>query len=348
MVQKLNIDAFLQQSTGHPVIDVRAPGEFLHAHIPGAISLPLFSDEERAVIGTIYKQKGREEAMLKALDYYGANMQRIISDLKKTTDDKKLFVHCWRGGMRSGVVSWMLDLFGYQVSTLNKGYKVFRAAVLESFSQTRRLVILGGKTGSAKTMVIHELIRQQQQVIDLEGLACHKGSAFGGLNEPESPSQEQFENDLFMKLRKTDASLPIWLEDESQRIGPVNLPNALWAQMRNAQVIYLEIPFEERLNYLVQTYGEYEQEELKAATLRIRKRLGGLETNKVIQHLESKDMKSAFNILLHYYDKNYLRATKNRDETMIQKIDSSTVDASANAQLILQALKNRWINSSKV
>ncbi|MGB3074879.1 MAG: tRNA 2-selenouridine(34) synthase MnmH, partial [Chitinophagales bacterium] len=316
MVQKLNIDAFLQQSTGHPVIDVRAPGEFLHAHIPGAISLPLFSDEERAVIGTLYKQKGREEAMLKALDYYGANMQRIISDLKKTTDDKKLFVHCWRGGMRSGVVSWMLDLFGYQVSTLNKGYKAFRAAVLESFSQTRRLVILGGKTGSAKTMVIHELIRQQQQVIDLEGLACHKGSAFGGLNEPESPSQEQFENDLFMKLRKTDASLPIWLEDESQRIGPVNLPNALWAQMRNAQVIYLEIPFEERLNYLVQTYGEYEQEELKAATLRIRKRLGGLETNKVIQHLESKDMKSAFNILLHYYDKNYLRATKNRDETM--------------------------------
>ena len=135
MVTKLDIEEFLSRSLGHPVIDVRSPKEFAHAHMPGAISLPLFSNDERAAVGTLYKQKGRESAMMLGLEYYGWNMQRIISGLKNQTDDKQLFVHCWRGGMRSGVVAYMLDLFGYKVSTLNKGYKSFRTTVLESFSQ---------------------------------------------------------------------------------------------------------------------------------------------------------------------------------------------------------------------
>lgn len=348
MVKKLDIDAFLHNSEGHPLIDVRAPAEFLHGHIPGAISLPLFSDEERAIVGTLYKQKGREAAMMKGLEFYGPNMLALIGDLQKITDERQLFVHCWRGGMRSGVVSWMLDLFGYQATALNKGYKAFRRTVLDSFSQPRNILILGGKTGSAKTEIIHELISHQQQVVDLEGVACHRGSAFGDLGEPASPTQEQFENELFMKFRKTEVSIPVWLEDESQRIGPVNLPNQLWDQMRNSPVVYLEIPFEVRLDYLVKVYGEFDSEGLKASTLRIRKRLGGLETSNVLEHLGRGDLKSAFAILLHYYDKTYLRATQQRNAGLIHKIESSTVDAAENTQLILKEIDNGLLKMNAV
>lgn len=340
MVHKLDIDDFLSAATGHTIVDVRAPAEFNHGHIPGAVSLPLFSDEERTIIGTLYKQKGREAAMMKGLEFYGPNMQQIIHALQATIEQKKLFIHCWRGGMRSSVVAWMLDLFGYHVTTLQKGYKAFRAKVLSSFDQPANPLILGGKTGSAKTLNLHQIMLQNQQVIDLEGLAAHKGSAFGSLGESIAPTQEQFENDLFWKLRDMDNSSPLWLEDESQRIGLVNIPNPLWRQMQNAPVIYLEIPFEERLSYLVATYGKFETEELKNATLRIQKRLGGLETANVLHHLDQKDFYSAFAILLRYYDKTYERATAKRNPSQIHKIESDTVDPLVNADLILKAAKS--------
>jgi len=242
MVTQLDIKQFVVQCEGHPVIDVRSPAEYDHAHFPGSFSLPLFSNEERAVVGRLYKQQGREVAMMQGLEYFGTNMQRIISDLKNQTDQKQIYVYCWRGGMRSGVVSWMLDLFGYKVYTLQKGYKAFRNAVLDSFREPREILILGGKTGSAKTEVLHALKEKGEQVTDLEALAHHRGSAFGRIDEAPQPSQEQFENDLFLELKKTDPRKPLWLEDESQRIGNLNIPNALWNQMRNARVVYLEIP----------------------------------------------------------------------------------------------------------
>lgn len=325
MVSKLNIEEFLTRSQNHPVLDVRSPGEFDHAHIPGAISLPLFSNEERAIIGTIYKQKGREPAMMKGLEFYSASMQRIIDDLKNRTDDKQLFVHCWRGGMRSGVVAWMLDLFGYKVSTLNKGYKSFRSWVLTSFSQPRNIVILGGKTGSGKTEVLQELKKSGEQIIDLEKFAHHKGSAFGDLGEAPPPTQEQFENDLAMEFFRLDLSKNIWLEDESQRIGWINVPNSLWNQMREAKVFYLDVPFEERLKNIISLYGKFNPENLKAATLRISKRLGGLDTKNVLQFLEEGKIKEAFSILLAYYDKAYLKATEQRSAEQIVTIPISKV-----------------------
>lgn len=331
VVTKLNIEAFLNQSAGHPVIDVRSPGEYRHAHIPGAISLPLFSDEERSAVGTAYKQQGREPAMMLGLDYYGPGMQRIISALKKNSDDRHLFIHCWRGGMRSGVVSYMLDLFGYKVTTLTGGYKNFRRTVLDSFSSPKNILLLGGKTGSAKTKVLQVLRQQGGQVIDLEALAHHKGSAYGGIGETQAPTQEMFENELYMELAKLDITKPVWLEDESQRIGSVNLPPALWNQMRQAPVRYLEIPFEQRLHYLAEEYGKFPPENLKAATLRIQKRLGGLETKKVLQLLDEANMKAAFSILLKYYDKVYDKATAERKPGSITVFDSPVTDPAINA-----------------
>ncbi|MBA2423535.1 MAG: tRNA 2-selenouridine(34) synthase MnmH [Chitinophagales bacterium] len=319
MVEKLDASSFIDTAAGHPVIDVRSPGEFQHGHIPGAINLPLFSDQERAAIGTLYKNAGREKAMMLGLTFYGDNMRRIISSLPKHTDDKQLFIHCWRGGMRSGVVSWMLDLFGYKVFMLNKGYQSFRRLVLDSFLQIKNIVILGGKTGSAKTDVIRELKKLNEQSIDLEFLAHHKGSAFGNLGESPQPSQEQFENDLFMEFLKMNTEIPIWLEDESQRIGSVNIPKTLWEQMRAARVIYLDIPEEKRLQYIIDNYGNFSREKLKAATLRIQKRLGGLDTTNVINHIERGEIEKAFITLLRYYDRWYEKGIDNRP---IDKIES--------------------------
>jgi len=334
LVTKLDIENFLSQSRGHPVIDVRSPAEYEHAHIPGAISLPLFSNEERAAIGTLYKQQGRERAMMLGLEYYGKSMQRIISELKEKTNDKQIFIHCWRGGMRSGVVAWMLDLFGYKVTTLNKGYKAFRNWVLDSFSSQKNIFILGGKTGSGKTEVLHELKKSGEQVVDLEALAHHKGSAFGDLGEDAPPTQEQFENDLAMEFFTLDSSKPIWIEDESQRIGWVNIPNALWKQMRETKVVYLDIPFEERLKNITENYGTFDLERLKAATLRIQKRLGGLDTKNAIQYFEEGKIYEAFFILLKYYDKFYSKATAERKEENIEIVAAEKISPSLNAAKI--------------
>jgi len=343
MVEKLDIESFLDKAAGHPIIDVRSPAEFEHAHIPGAVSLPLFSNEERAIIGTLYKQQGRETAMLRGLEFYSANMHRILSDLKQQRNDKQVFVHCWRGGMRSGVVAWMLDLFGYKVSTLNQGYKAFRKKVIDSFSQPKNIVILGGKTGSAKTETLNELKKNGEQIIDLEALAHHKGSAFGDLGEAISPSQEQFENDLFMRFRELDWNKRIWVEDESQRIGWINLPNALWQQMRSAKVLYIEIAFEERLNYLVNVYGGFSVEDMKMATLRMQKRLGGLNVKNAIQFFDEGKIQQAFEILLTYYDKAYSEGTAKRNPETIHKIECPTIDKIENTEMILKE-----VNRTKV
>jgi tRNA 2-selenouridine synthase len=331
MVTKLSVEDFLLQSAAHPVIDVRSPAEFGHAHMPRAMSLPLFTNEERAVIGTLYKQQGRETAMMKGLEYYGQNMQRIIAELKKETNDRHLFIYCWRGGLRSGVAGWMLDLFGYKVSTLIGGYKSFRHAVLDSFSAEKNILILGGKTGSAKTKVLQQLHQAGEQTVDLEALAHHKGSAFGDLGESQPPSQEQFENNLFHQFRQLDSSRPVWLEDESQRIGWVNIPNALWLQMRRAPVCYLEMPFEVRLDYITAEYGKYPLEKLKDATQRIHKRLGGLETQHALRLFDEANIREAFAILLKYYDKVYAKATSERIKNSVRPISSNTMDAAVNA-----------------
>ncbi|MBX7140842.1 MAG: tRNA 2-selenouridine(34) synthase MnmH [Chitinophagales bacterium] len=339
MVTKLSVEDFLQQSATHPVIDVRSPAEFGHAHMPGAMSLPLFSNEERAVIGTLYKQQGRETAMMKGLEYYGENMQRIIEELKRHTNDRNLFIYCWRGGMRSGVVAWMLDLFGFRVSTLIGGYKSFRRAVLESFSSEKNILILGGMTGSAKTQVLQQLHHAGEQTVDLEALAHHKGSAFGDLGESQPPSQEQFENNLYDQFRQLDSARPVWLEDESQRIGWVNIPNALWLQMRRAPVCYLEIPFEVRLDYITAEYGKYPVEKLKGATQRIHKRLGGLEAQHALRLFDEANFREAFAILLKYYDKVYAKATSQRNKNSVKPISSNTVEATVNAAHCIAELR---------
>ena len=357
-VEQIDIEMFLKLSNDYPVFDVRSPGEYSHAHIPGAFTLPLFTDEQRKIIGTAYKQQSRQVAVKIGLDYFSESMKLILPEVEeryksfrelknkeyRQSNKNTILVHCWRGGMRSGAVAWLLNLFGFKVFTLRGGYKSFRKWALTQFEKEYQINILGGFTGSGKTVLLEEMKNRDISVINLEKLANHKGSTFGSLGEKAQPGQEMFENLLAVELHKTaqktiknyingdpytqTTGTCIWLEDESRHIGTVGIPNALWNQMRRSPVFFIDIPFEERLKFIVANYGLFKQEELVIAIERIQKRLGGMETKNAINFLKENNLIDSFRILLRYYDKWYLKSLNNREniETILNKIPCPTVD----------------------
>jgi tRNA 2-selenouridine synthase len=379
-IQKLTIQEFISLAKQCPIFDVRSPGEYAHAHIPGAYSLPLFTDAERALVGTAYKQQSRQQAIKIGLDYFGPNMRNMVEEAEKILSTKRAMyantknsnasntlqptanialVHCWRGGMRSAGVAWLLDLYGFKVYTLAGGYKAYRKWVREQFEKPYNFKIIGGHTGSGKTPVIHQLKEKNKNVVDLEALANHKGSAFG--NVGIQPTQEMFENLLAENLLKhksvvfskienqVDTLLAfdsttleglgeaLFLEDESQRIGNLQIPMPMWQNMRNSPIYFLDIPFEERLTYITQEYGKLSKEQLVNATLRIQKRLGGLETKNAINFLLEDNFRECFSILLRYYDKWYQNGLNKRQNlaTLLNKIPCLGVDAIVNTQKII-------------
>ncbi len=337
-IQKLAIDDFLQLAKEHTVIDVRSPGEYNHAHIPGALSLPLFNDEERKVVGTAYKQQSRETAIKIGLDYYGSKMRTMVEQVEqwlRDKQDKTVLVHCWRGGMRSAGVAWLLDLYGFKVYTLVGGYKAFRTKVLAQFRQPYQFRIIGGYTGSGKTEVLHKM---SGSIVDLEAIAGHRGSAFGAVEGVEQPSQEMFENRLALQLIQRQQET-IWLEDESQRVGHVNIPHELWRQMRASQVYFLDVPFEERLQYIVAGYGKKDKDKLVSAIMRIQKRLGPLETKTAINHLLEDNISDCFAILLKYYDKQYKKGLQERKPEQVHTITCGNTNAANNAILIANTIR---------
>ena len=357
-IQKIDINTFLDLAASAIVLDVRSPGEYKQAHIPDAHSLPLFTDEERKVVGTAYKQQSRETAIKIGLDYFGAKMKAMVEEVegicnpgsvkkdsasrdpKLISNPQTLIVHCWRGGMRSAAVAWLLDLYGFKVYQLTGGYKAYRKWVLAQFEKDYLFNIIGGYTGSGKTLLIQELVKQQKSVIDLEALANHKGSAFGAVGT--QPRQEMFENLLAQKLAmlstvNCNPSTSIYLEDESQRIGNLQLPMPLWYSMRKCPVFFIDIPFEERLNFITEEYSKTEKEKLVTAIMRIQKRLGGLDTKNAINYLLEDNFTECFRILLKYYDKWYNKALENRENlpALLNKIACSSVDTATNIQKLL-------------
>ncbi|MBL0146095.1 MAG: tRNA 2-selenouridine(34) synthase MnmH [Chitinophagaceae bacterium] len=355
-IQKITIQQFLELAKQHPVFDVRSPGEYIHAHIPHAHNLPLFSNEERKIVGTAYKQQSRETAIKIGLDFFGVKMKAMVEEVEKimgngqcvisnketTTNENQLpvanclLLHCWRGGMRSAGVAWLLDLYGFKVYTLIGGYKAYRNWALQQFAKEYTFSIIGGYTGSGKTLLLKELEKQQKNIIDLEGIANHKGSAFGSMGN--QPTQEMFENILATELSGIGHSTSgIFIEDESQRIGNLKIPDAVWKSLRNSPVFFLDIPFEERLEYITEEYGRLSKEVLVNAIIRIQKRLGGLETKNAINHLLENNTKESFRILLTYYDKWYTKGLNNRENlsAFLNKIPCKSVDTKTNVQNLL-------------
>lgn len=295
----------MNQGSDWPLLDVRSPGEFAQGHIPGAISFPLFSDEERARVGTLYKQQGEQDALLEGLRIVGPKMANMVERALELSPEKKLRVHCWRGGMRSSSVAWLLRTAGFTVELLPGGYKAYRQHVHRSFSGPFRFVMLSGKTGSGKTEVLHALRDGGEQVVDLEQLASHRGSAFGALGMQIQPSIEQFENELHRLLLSFDSARCIWVEDESRKIGTVVLHEALWNQMQSAPCVVIDAPDSERLERLVRDYGQFPAEQLEAALQKIAKRLGGQHLKAAQEALRENALKTVAEISLRYYDKAY-------------------------------------------
>jgi tRNA 2-selenouridine synthase len=346
-VQKKNIEDIVDAISTPLIIDVRSPKEFDHAHIPGALSLPLFDDEQRAIVGTTYKKQSREEAIKIALPFFGDKMLNMVKQVEKwvrALEEKNpgvqpnICVHCWRGGMRSAAVAWLLDLYGFKVFQLVGGYKAYRNWIITQHGIQRPLNVVGGYTGSGKTEILHALREAGKQVIDLEGLANHKGSSFGALGQAPQPSQEMFENLLGQALYHCkDKATPVWIEDESQRIGTVMIPTVFFDFMRQCPCYFLDIPFEERLDFITTQYGSFEKEALIAATVRVQKRLGGLETKNAIALIEANDIKDAFAILLKYYDKWYAKFSQadTKPKQQILPLSAQRVDPQENAKLLL-------------
>lgn len=337
----IQIEEFLALSDSFPVIDVRAPIEFDQGHIPGAVNIPLFDNHEREVVGTRYKQMNKEAAMYAGLEFAGKKLVHLAKHGEKIAGkNKTLLVHCWRGGMRSKSMVWLFETLGLTCYLLEGGYKSYRRHVKEVVARPLNLRVIGGRTGSGKTTILHHMDQSGEQVIDLEGLANHKGSAFGALGEREQPSTEQFENDLCRKIMELDPGKVTWIEDESRNIGKCVIPGEFYARMRESDLVFLDISRELRAEHLVVDYASYEVEDLKACVEKIGKRLGGERTREALESIELGDFRSTAMITLQYYDKAYMFSLKKNHE-QYQILPSEEVDPVVNAELLLRHEKER-------
>lgn len=303
MPQLLSITDFWQASG--PILDVRSPGEYIQGHLPSAVSFPLFSDDERAQVGTCYKQQGKETAIEMGLELVGPKMAGMVKQAKVLAPERQVRLHCWRGGMRSGSVGWLLETSGLDVTLLSGGYKAFRHWVRTTLATPRPLIVVGGMTGTGKTDILHALRELGEQVLDLEGLANHRGSSYGALMLPPQPSTEQFENLIAEQWVKFDPQRPVWIEAESRRVGTCCVPNEIVVQMEAAPTLEVMRSDAERLGILVGVYGQAQTDELVAATERLHKRLGGLRTQEAVQHINRGELAEAAAMILTYYDRTY-------------------------------------------
>ncbi len=323
MAKILNISNFLPLTNSIPLVDVRSPAEYEHAHIPGAINIPLFTNEERAVVGINYKKDGKETAVIRGLEIVGPKLAAFVKQAKKIAPNKKILVHCWRGGMRSASMAWLFETAGFEVHTLEGGYKAYRNFIRNEFDKAKKLIVLGGYTGSGKTEVLKEIEKLGEQFLDLEGIAHHKGSAFGAIGQLAQPTTEQFENDLAKAWQKFDMEKTIWLEDESRQVGRCTIPENLFEKMRLTTLIKIIVPKKVREKRLVVEYGVFEKSLLQQSIERIERRLGGLRTQQSLEALENDDLLKVAEITLEYYDKAYLHGNlkREKDQTFELEID---------------------------
>lgn len=331
------IEDFLALRTSFPVLDTRSPGEFDSGHMANAINVPLFDNEERARVGTAYKQQSKQEAIKLGLEIVGPKMVGFIETAEKL-DSKHLLIHCWRGGMRSKSVAWLMETYGFQVTTLAGGYKAYRTAVLDYFNQPLSLLVLTGATGSRKTAVIHALREMGEQIIDLEGLANHNGSSFGNQLSNGQPTTEQFQNDLFESFRILDPAKRIWIEDESFTIGRVKLIEQLYSQKQQAPHILIHLPMEARVKALVEDYGKIPSEKLILATNQIAERLGKNNAAEAIECIQKGNLSDAVHIILEYYDKAYTKGIRKKSPLIEHEISFDTSNPYEIATRLLQVV----------
>jgi len=307
MTESFPADIFLQKYIDEKLllIDVRSEKEFSLAHIPGAVNIPLLNDDHRKQVGITYKSNGRDAAVVKGFDLVGEKFAGFIREVKRLTTGKHVMVYCWRGGMRSGIMSWVMDMAGFKCFLLKGGYKSYRRYVLEVLEQPRKVVVVGGKTGCGKTEVLAALKKKGEQVICLETLASHRGSAFGALGMPQQPRNEMFQNMLAEEWISMDNSKILFLENESMTIGPIVLPPRIFEAIRNSPVVELQMSVQQRVKRILAEYGNFPVETLAENTGKLAKRLGGLRTQQALEALMNGEKEKWVEHVLHYYDNTY-------------------------------------------
>ena len=319
--QSIEAPQFLLLAKEQVLLDVRSPGEFAQGHIPGAVNLPLFDDDERAEVGKLYKNSGRDAAVLRGLKFAGQKMADLVIQATNASEGKKdILVHCWRGGMRSQSVGWLLATAGLRPRVLSGGYKSYRAHVNQFFERDWQFRVVSGLTGAGKTRVLKMLQAAGEQVLDLEGIANHRGSAFGGIGQSSQPTTEQFSNLLYEELSSFDPEKIIWIEDEGHNVGSVVLPAAIYQRLRHSPGIEFETTTELRIENLLEDYGDLQPSELSVAVERIRKRLGGQHADAAKAAIDSGDIRGAIEMVLGYYDKFYTKSTLNMPRGKMPKI----------------------------
>jgi len=335
-MRRVSVSEFLLDQKDVPIIDVRSPGEFHDGHIDGAINIPLFTDSERAQVGTTYTRIGRPEALELGLEIVGPKLNSLAKTAKSIAVSGKLKVHCWRGGMRSDKMAWLFELIGLEVTVLEGGYKAYRNQLLTDFEKLEHLIVLHGPTGCGKTEILDEFQKLGEQVIDLERRANHKGSAFGALGMGEQPTTTQFQNNLYKDLLSLDDTKRIWIESESLTIGRVYLPQSLWDTMNRSTVIELELPKNIRAKRIVKEYGSIEKSALAESINKIQSRFGGNRVKEALELLEQDKLEEVTLLLLDYYDKAYLYSKNKYKKEVSSRLESTSENPS---EIALELIK---------
>ena len=335
------------QGSNGPILDVRSPVEFERGHIPGATNFPLFSNEERAKIGTVYKEEGRDAAIELGLAFVAPRADRIVEKARALSVGNKVRIHCWRGGLRSKEMVRLLQDSGLQAVALAGGYKSYRRWAQKVVSEPREILILCGLTGTGKTDILESLGELGEQILNLEDLANHRGSSYGALGMPPQPTTHHFGNLIAERLFGFNSSERVWIEAESPQVGTCWIPEHLAAAMRSAPAVETTRSLDERLDILTKTYGDADRDQLIIATERIEKRLGGERTRDAVKLIRQDDLRGATAIILEYYDRTYLAHQKRRGpDTM--KVDVSGLDPAGAAAVLVEKAKEMELSGMSI
>ncbi|MFW6359160.1 MAG: tRNA 2-selenouridine(34) synthase MnmH [Chroococcales cyanobacterium] len=311
------------------IIDVRSPAEYAEDHLPNAINLPVLNNEERAKVGTIYKQISPFEARKIGSSLVAKNISsHLNTHFASKEKDYSPLVYCWRGGQRSNSLAHILTQVGWRVTVLEGGYKTYRTYVREELKRlTPQLSykILCGLTGSGKTYLLQQLSQQGGQVLDLEGLANHRGSLLGQVWENQlqlQPSQKRFESLLLQKLKEFDCHKPVWVESESNTIGEIHVPSQLWKEMKRSPCIEIQLPLEERVKWLLQEYSHLTKNLnlLKYKLQWLTSRHGKKKIEEWYSLIDSSQLDSFVkDILINHYDPAYQRSVQHSFSNQLEK-----------------------------
>ncbi|WP_432822618.1 tRNA 2-selenouridine(34) synthase MnmH [Trichloromonas sp.] len=304
--------ALILRDQGALLVDARTPAEFAEATIPGAINVPIFSDEERAEVGTLYKQQGKQVARRLGVRLVSPKLPGLIEQVEAAWQQGRgpVVVFCWRGGMRSRALTAFLNLAGIPARQLQGGHKRFRSLVCDFFEQGQwgRLLVLRGMTGVGKTRLLKQLAGDGYPVIDLEGLAGHRGSAFGALGLPPQPTQKRFEAALWDELRKVPPGCYALAEGESRHIGRLLLPPRIYAALQTEKSLWINASLDYRIRVILEDYPALD--ELRAAFVApitaLKPRLGGEAVARMLALLgEGRWEELVRELMVLYYDPLY-------------------------------------------